>query len=114
MKDKQEKVNAYLSMLDETMGTREFTLLDLISEMSLNLSKSQKSRLGLIISGFARETGIKYTKVLQTENNHVLPVNSYPLDSKHLIKSEITRFLGTMIPGSKPRKKRKRIRYQKV
>lgn len=114
MKHSKKQVDAYFDMLDETVGKREFTVLSLISEMNLNLSTSQKSRLGLIISGFARAKDIKYTKVLQSENNHVLTVNSYPIDSKHLIKSEITRFLGTMIPGSKPRKKRKRIRYQKV
>ena len=114
MKDKQKQLDAYFDMLDDTLGKNEFTLSTLIEEMNLNLPTSQKSRLGLTISGFARKTGIRYTKVLQNENNHVITVNAYPIDSKHLIKSEITRFLGTMIPGSKPRKKRKRIRYQKV
>ena len=112
MNDKQKQLNAYFDMLDDTLGKNEFTLLDLISEMNLNLSTSQKSRIGLIISGFARAKCIKYNKVLQTENNHVLTVNSYPLDSKHLISAQVRRFL-EQSPGATG-VKRKRIRYQKV
>lgn len=112
MKHSKKQVNAYFDMLDETVGKKEFTLLDLISEMNLNLSTSQKSRLGLTISGFARAKGIRYTKVLQNENNRVLTVNSYPLDSKHLIIAHVRRFLEQSTGAT--RVKRKRIRYHKV
>ena len=106
MKHSKKQVDAYFDMLDETVGKREFTLLDLIKEMNLKLPTSQKSRLGLTISGFARAKGIKYTKVLQSENNHVLTVNSYPIDSKHLIIAQVRRFLKTFATANKPKRKR--------
>lgn len=106
MTNKQKQVDAYFDMLDETVGKKEFTLLDLIKEMNLNLSTSQKIQLSLIISKFVMAKGIKYTKVFQSENNHVLKVNSYPLDSKHLIIAQVRRFLGTFATANRPRRKR--------
>ena len=112
MKNKQKQLDAYFDMLDDTLGKNEFTLLELIRELNLNLTISQQSRLGINISKFSKARGIGYTKVRQTENNRVLTVNSYPIDSKHLIIAQVRRFL-EQSPGATG-VKRKRIRYQKV
>lgn len=112
MKDKQQKVNAYLDMLDNTIGKNEFTLLELIREMNLTLTISQQSRLGVNISKFARAKGIGYTKVRQTENNRILAVNSYPSDCKYILRNQVKRFLETLPTGDKP--KRNRIKYVRV
>ena len=111
MTNKQKQLDAYFDMLDDTLGKKEFTLLDLIKEMNLTLTISQQSRLGINISKFARSIGIGYTKVRQTENNRVLTVNSYPLDCKYILKNQVKRFL-EVSPANKPR--RKRIRYARV
>ena len=85
-----------------------FTLLDLLKEMSLSTNASQISRLGIDISKFARANGIRYTKVRQVEKGHSVKVNLYPFESKFLLKGAVHKFL-------EPKRRRyRRVRRQRL
>lgn len=82
-----------------------FTLLELLEEMGLQLNASQISKLGIDISKFARKNGIRYTKIRQVENGYSVKVNLYPFESKFILKGAVNKYL-------KPRRKRhKRARH---